>query len=595
MILTILAGQTAAILAWDAAGANRAYAEAQVSHTEAPPTIAFSNPVVNHDAPDPDVVSIGGEYYLFTTSSMGENIPVYESSDMIHWQPMGDALPALPYWQGPLHSWAPGVFFIDGQFVMFYASLQASTGLECISEATSAIVTGPYNDPSSAPLICQASQGGSIDPQPFVNSDGVAYLYWKSNNGLQGVPAEIWVARLTPNGLGLASAPLPILTQTLPWESTVEAPFMYLNDGAYYLFYSGGLWSTPGYSVGYAVCSGPEGPCSKPQAEPIISSVPGMLGPGGESIFQDSYGRSWIAFHAWPGPTTSYGDGGYRALYIEQLEFVDGAPVAVAPPSPNLADSGYLMATADGSIFAGGDANNLGQLWPAPPSGPIAGLAVANGGSGYWLVDSQGTVYPYGTAQSFPPLAGISLHTPIVSVTATLDGKGYWLASADGYVYAYGDAVSYGSPGYLHLNGRIVGMTMTSDGKGYWLVGSDGGIFSYGDAQFFGSTGALELNKPVVGVSPTPDGKGYWLVASDGGIFAFGDAGFYGSTGNLTLNKPVLSMSATKDGKGYWMVASDGGIFAFGDAPFYGSTGATLLESPVVAMATVSQSPSGSA
>ncbi len=190
---------------------------------------------------------------------------------------------------------------------------------------------------------------------------------------------------------------------------------------------------------------------------------------------------------------------------------------------------------------------------------------------GYTAASADGNVYALGEAPYYGSLYGKHLNKPIVGMVTTPSQAGYWLVASDGGIFAFGNAQFYGSTGAIHLNKPIVGMTATPDGRGYWLVASDGGIFAYGDAQFFGSTGAIHLNQPIVGMAPTPDGRGYWLVASDGGIFAFGDAQFFGSTGAIHLNKPILSMAAMPDGGGYWLMASDGGIFAFGDAPFFGS------------------------
>jgi hypothetical protein len=191
--------------------------------------------------------------------------------------------------------------------------------------------------------------------------------------------------------------------------------------------------------------------------------------------------------------------------------------------------------------------------------------------NGYVLAGADGGVFAVGAEPFEGSLGGQSLNKPIVGIAMTPDGKGYWLVAADGGIFTFGDAAFYGSTGSLHLNQPIVGMAATPDGKGYWLVASDGGIFAFGDAQFFGSTGSLVLNKPIVGMTAMPDGKGYLMVASDGGLFSFGDAKFYGSMGTQVLNQPIVGMALTFDGKGYWMVAKDGGVFTFGDAVFDGS------------------------
>ena len=160
---------------------------------------------------------------------------------------------------------------------------------------------------------------------------------------------------------------------------------------------------------------------------------------------------------------------------------------------------------------------------------PIVDLAVTRDMAGDWMVSADGGVFAYGDAGYYGSTGNLHLNQPVVAMAATPDGKGYWLVASDGGVFAYGDAGYYGSTGNLHLNQPVVTMAATPDGKGYWMVAADGGVFTFGDATFCGSTGNLALSAPIVGMSVSPDGKGYSFVASDGGVFTFGDAPFYGS------------------------------------------------------------------
>ena len=58
----------------------------------------------------------------------------------------------------------------------------------------------------------------------------------------------------------LAGEPQVLISNDQPWEGpVVEAPFMWMQDGKYYLFYSGNGYVTPEYAVGYAVADTPEG------------------------------------------------------------------------------------------------------------------------------------------------------------------------------------------------------------------------------------------------------------------------------------------------------------------------------------------------
>ncbi|MDA8373828.1 MAG: CHAP domain-containing protein [Actinomycetota bacterium] len=224
----------------------------------------------------------------------------------------------------------------------------------------------------------------------------------------------------------------------------------------------------------------------------------------------------------------------------------------------------------------------------AAPTGPltsvIVGAAVTKGGLGAVFATADGSVYATGNAQLFGSMDGRALNAPIVGIALTPDDQGYWLVAADGGIFTFGNATFYGSMGGTVLNAPIVGIASTSDGAGYWLVAADGGIFTFGNATFYGSMGGKHLNAAVVGMQPSSSGAGYWLVAADGGIFTFGNATFYGSMGGTPLNAPVMGMTPSPDGKGYWLVGNDGGLFSFGDATFHGSLGAQIPNTPISAI-----------
>jgi hypothetical protein len=221
---------------------------------------------------------------------------------------------------------------------------------------------------------------------------------------------------------------------------------------------------------------------------------------------------------------------------------------------------------------------------PEPVNSPVFAGAASPDGNGYILASADGGVFAFGDASFEGSLGNLALNGPIIALATTPDGKGYWLGAIDGGIFAFGDAPFYGSMGATPLNQPVVGMASTPDGKGYWLVAADGGIFAFGDAQFYGSTGSLKLNAPIVGMASTPDGKGYWLVAADGGIFTFGDAGYFGSEGSKDLPDPVVGMIASPDGQGYTMATANGVVFALGDATSYGQLQLNPTATPISAI-----------
>jgi len=282
------------------------------------------------DFPDPDIILVGGRYYGYATNSVAGNIQIIESLDRVHWAAVGTALPALPAWAAPDATWAPAVTQIGDRFVLYYAAVVAGGGEECVSVATAAGPQGPFLDTSTAPLECQPTLSGSLDPFPFVAADGSVTLVWKSNGGAG--PATVWSQPLDATGTAVApnTSPTALLTPTQSWEAgVVEAPDLVLSGGRYLLFYSGNQWNSPDYGVGVAVCTGPAGPCTKPLSGPILSAGPSFAGPGGESVFTDGAGVTWIAFHAWlPG---SVGYPNSRDLYILRIDLSGPVPVVGGP------------------------------------------------------------------------------------------------------------------------------------------------------------------------------------------------------------------------------------------------------------------------
>jgi hypothetical protein len=281
------------------------------------------------DFPDPSVILAGQTYYAYATNSVAGNIQIIASTDLTHWTAVGNALPNLPAWATPDDTWAPGVAMIAGTFVLYYAVDVAGTGKECISVATAGRPQGPFTDLSTAPLECQKSLGGSIDPASFIDTNGTPYLVWKS-----GGPgsSRIWAQQLAPSGTSFVAGtnPTSLLVPDQPWEgATVEAPDMVTTGGHYYLFFSGNDWDSGNYAVGVATCIGPLGPCSDATPSPILSSGLGVAGPGGESVFADASGNFSIAFHAWvPG---AVGFPNSRDLYLRRLTFSPtGATVATS-------------------------------------------------------------------------------------------------------------------------------------------------------------------------------------------------------------------------------------------------------------------------
>ncbi|MDX2138677.1 MAG: glycoside hydrolase family 43 protein [Chloroflexota bacterium] len=307
------------------------------------------NPVISTNFPDPFILEVDDVYYAYSTGSSSRNVPVATSTDLVRWTIGRDVLPALPRWVNLNRPdvWAPEVLEIDGQYRLYYTARDRASGKQCIGLATSDLPGGPFRDPSEAPFICQSNVGGSIDPSPFRDQDGTLYLYWKNDGNCCMMATYVYVQELSPDGTTLVGEPIQLVRNDEGWEGpVVEAPTMWLNDGSYYLFFSGNVYSSEAYAIGYALCAAAVGPCEDAPENPILSSDlesrPLVLGPGHQTLLMDDAGDTWLFYHVW-----QVTDGGIltrtRQVWMDRLIWIDDRPTIQGPtrevqPAPDTDD-----------------------------------------------------------------------------------------------------------------------------------------------------------------------------------------------------------------------------------------------------------------
>ncbi len=336
---------------------------------------SYQNPL-SGETPDPAPLSAtAADYYLYST---GDLFPIQRSSDLLHWTPVGTAFATRPSWvvQGAdWHPWSPSVIRADGLcplatilgglvrqlagglscYVMYYVGLSAQFSTNCVAVATASSPAGPFVDQgpltngvldnAGRPIGCGDNSGfGNIDPAPFLDTDGQAYLYvstdrtcaapaascTEANSELQ--PA-ISVLHLTPDLLGVAGGRQRLFGGGQRWERgpggmVVEGPWTERRGGAYHLFYSGGDWNRQ-YGMGDATLTSPLGPALKDPKNPILSGTNQVSSPGGGSTITGPRGGEWMLYHARLG-----GYNAPRQLFIDPVVWnADGSPSIKGPTS----------------------------------------------------------------------------------------------------------------------------------------------------------------------------------------------------------------------------------------------------------------------
>ncbi|HEU5482304.1 MAG TPA: glycoside hydrolase family 43 protein [Sphingomicrobium sp.] len=136
----------------------------------------------------------------------------------------------------------------------------------------------------------------------------------------------IMAQRLSEDGESLVGSPVTVLSNELDWEGhLVEGPFLWKQDGRYWLFYAANDFTDPAYGIGVAVADHPLGPYVK-RPEPLLSSAKTWSAPGHPSIAEGPDGTPHIFFHAYFPGTGGYNV--FRALLTARLKF-DGDEVAI--------------------------------------------------------------------------------------------------------------------------------------------------------------------------------------------------------------------------------------------------------------------------
>jgi len=312
--------------------------------TRAPVQATYTNPVLDADFPDPAVLlAPDGYYYAYATQTErgGKwlNIQIARSSDLTHWQHLGDALPAKPNWASNTQDfWAPHVVRHGARYFMYFSAKPNSSderhGL-CLAVAAATSPTGPFVD-MGHPLQC--GEGFvNIDPMEFDDpATGKHLLYWGS--GFEPVKVQELGRDLMSFAPGSASMDLVWPAQgRKAFPVLIEGSWVIRRGGYYYLFYSGDNCCGPkaNYAVMVARSQSATGPFEKKPQPIILEKSARWIAPGHNSVVTDRNGQDWIVYHAVdvnrPREKPSDDLNTRRIMLIDRIEWRDGWPVIAGP------------------------------------------------------------------------------------------------------------------------------------------------------------------------------------------------------------------------------------------------------------------------
>ncbi|MEV0635563.1 family 43 glycosylhydrolase [Streptomyces sp. NPDC050619] len=336
----------------------------------------YTNPVLNADWSDPDVVRVGDDFYL-TASSFGRapGLPLLHSRDLVNWTLVGHAVERLEpasEFRSPRHDcgvWAPALRYHDERFWIFWGDPDQG-----IFQVNAPGIRGPWTRPH---LLKEGK--GLIDPCPLWDEEtGEAYLVHAWAKSRSGIKNRLTGHRMHPDGTSLLDEGKVIVDgDRIPGWFTLEGPKLYRHDGWFWILAPAGSVET-GWQGAFRSRH-----FFGPYEEKVVleQKDTDVNGPHQGGWVRTPSGEDWFLHFQQRGP---YG----RVVHLQPMRWgadgwpvlgEDGAPVAVhrrpdLPPQP-----AAVPATDDD--FPGG---RFGRQWEWTAN-PQDGWATQHSGDGLRL------------------------------------------------------------------------------------------------------------------------------------------------------------------------------------------------------------------
>lgn len=193
----------------------------------------YANPIMHLDFSDPDVCRVGDDFW-FTASSFSSvpGLPILHSKDLVNWQIVNYALPKLQpsalfnSAQPGKGVWAPCIRYHAGTYFIYWGD--PDLGIYCIQ-------TSDPRSTWSEPVLVKSGKG-FIDPTPFWDEDGKAYLMHAYAASRTGINSILVLQELSSDGTSVKGNPSIVFDGNDGVNHTCEGPKLYKRNGYYYVF-----------------------------------------------------------------------------------------------------------------------------------------------------------------------------------------------------------------------------------------------------------------------------------------------------------------------------------------------------------------------
>lgn len=191
----------------------------------------YKNPILYTDYSDPDAIRVGEDYFMIASSFCNTPaVPLLHSKDLVNWKVINYIIDKLPfaYYEKPMHgcgTWAPSLRFHEG---VYYAFIPMPDEGIMMSKATDP--WGKWSEPSYVRKVV-----GWIDPCPFWDEDGKAYMVTAFARSRIGFKSMLYLSPIEPDCSGVLDDG-QFIYDGHATQPTIEGPKLYKRNGYYYIF-----------------------------------------------------------------------------------------------------------------------------------------------------------------------------------------------------------------------------------------------------------------------------------------------------------------------------------------------------------------------
>lgn len=192
----------------------------------------YRNPIIHADYSDPDVIRVGDDFYMVSSSfNCVPGLPVLHSRDLVNWKIVNHVIRRMPpedLFSRPQHGngvWAPSLRYHKGTYYVFFG------------DPDHGIYMSTASDPEGewAPLTLVHKASGWIDPCPLWDEDGKAYLVHAFAGSRSGIKSILAVHEMETDGSALIGQGV-LVYDGHGVNRTIEGPKMYKKNGYYFIF-----------------------------------------------------------------------------------------------------------------------------------------------------------------------------------------------------------------------------------------------------------------------------------------------------------------------------------------------------------------------